>query len=98
MLSHDALAPAASVKPTFGMILQRFVARRVDSLRHTLCGLRGHDALLHFERNRVCLRCASCGHETPGWEIGTRKPRLRYAGDAQRYRLHQRGVLAQRVA
>jgi hypothetical protein len=37
-------------------------------LRETLCALRGHDLLLHFERGRrVCLRCAKCGHETFGW-------------------------------
>lgn len=34
-----------------------------------LCGLHGHDALLSYERGRIFLRCTSCGHETPGWEI-----------------------------
>ena len=43
----------------------RAAARRV---RIALCGLHGHDLLLHFERGRrVCLRCVNCGHETPGW-------------------------------
>jgi hypothetical protein len=43
----------------------REAARRV---RVALCALHGHDLLLHFERGRrVCLRCANCGHETPGW-------------------------------
>jgi hypothetical protein len=39
-------------------------------VRQSLCGLHGHDTLLHFEQDRMFLRCTSCGHETPGWEIG----------------------------
>jgi hypothetical protein len=39
----------------------------------TLCGLRGHDLLLHFETNRVCLECSSCGHQTPGWQLNGRE-------------------------
>ncbi len=38
-------------------------------LRQFMCGLHGHDALLHFEQGRMSLLCASCGHETPGWQI-----------------------------
>ena len=38
-------------------------------LRQTICGLQGHEAMLHLERNRVSLRCASCGFETPGWTL-----------------------------
>jgi hypothetical protein len=38
-------------------------------VRRTICALHGHDLMLHFERGRrVCLRCADCGHETPGWQ------------------------------
>jgi len=33
------------------------------------CGLHGHDELLQFESDRMFLKCASCGHESPGWEI-----------------------------
>jgi hypothetical protein len=40
-------------------------------LRQVVCGLHGHDALLHFEKSRMSLLCASCGHETPGWHIGS---------------------------
>jgi hypothetical protein len=49
------------------------------------CGLRGHDSVLHFERNRVMMRCTSCGHDTPGWEISGRGPRRRFEGDARRH-------------
>jgi hypothetical protein len=41
----------------------------VERLRHMVCGLHGHDALLQFEQGRMFLRCVSCGHETPGWEV-----------------------------
>jgi hypothetical protein len=50
-----------------------------------VCGLRGHDAVLHFEGNRVMMRCTSCGHDTPGWEISGRGPRKRFDGDARRH-------------
>lgn len=36
-----------------------------------VCGLHGHDALLHFEQNRISLQCTSCGYETPGWDVRT---------------------------
>jgi hypothetical protein len=38
-------------------------------LRETMCGLRGHSLLLHFESHRVCLECSTCGHQTPGWHV-----------------------------
>ncbi|HTI40400.1 MAG TPA: hypothetical protein VL693_01140 [Vicinamibacterales bacterium] len=42
-----------------------------DKVRQFLCGLHGHDALLHFERGRMSLQCTSCGYETPGWDLRT---------------------------
>jgi len=44
-----------------------------DKVRQFVCGLHGHDALLHFERGRISLQCASCGYETPGWEVRSAK-------------------------
>ena len=44
--------------------------RTAVQLRQFICGLHGHDSLLHFERGRISLLCPSCGHETPGWEVG----------------------------
>jgi hypothetical protein len=41
----------------------------LDRARQMLCGLHGHDTLLQFEQDRMFLRCVSCGHETPGWEL-----------------------------
>jgi hypothetical protein len=40
-------------------------------VRETACAIGGHDYLLHAAGNRICLRCADCGHETPGWRIDT---------------------------
>jgi hypothetical protein len=40
-----------------------------DRVRQTFCGLHGHDSLLQFKQDRMYLKCVSCGHESPGWEI-----------------------------
>ena len=45
------------------------VACALALLQQGLCGLHGHDALLQYERNRIYLRCTSCGYESPGWEV-----------------------------
>jgi len=45
------------------------ITRTLDQTRQFLCGLHGHDALLHFEQGRMSLRCTSCGYETPGWDL-----------------------------
>ena len=34
-----------------------------------LCAVHGHDFVLGFEPRRYFLRCAACGHETPGWTL-----------------------------
>ena len=41
----------------------------VELFRQFVCGLHGHDELLHFETGRLSMRCTSCGHETPGWDL-----------------------------
>jgi NAD-dependent SIR2 family protein deacetylase len=53
-----------------------------------LCGLRGHDTVMHFEGKRIMMRCTSCGHDTPGWEVADRAPRKRFEGDARRHVLN----------
>lgn len=52
-----------------------------------ICGLHGHDQMLHFEGNRMFLKCTTCGHETPGWAIDDPRPRLRFDGEPQRHSL-----------
>lgn len=61
--------------------------RILGRIGQMICGLRGHDSVLHFETNRVMMRCTTCGHDTPGWEIGGRGPRKRFEGDARRHLL-----------
>ena len=74
------------------------VARAMTRLGQLLCGLRGHDAILHFEDKRVMMRCTSCGHDTPGWEIGDRAPRRRFEGDARRHRLTSPRLVLRKTA
>jgi hypothetical protein len=64
-----------------------FLSRAVARVGQWLCGLRGHDSVLHFEGKRVMMRCTSCGHDTPGWDISGRGPRGRFEGDARRHLL-----------
>src|SRR5258705_12499975 len=53
-----------------GWVSERgFGAMVTDKVRQFLCGLHGHDALLHFEHGRMSLQCTSCGYETPGWDL-----------------------------
>lgn len=62
--------------PESGLV-ERFL-RRVQVL---VCSLHGHDSVLQYERTRVFLRCASCGFESPGWEVAPGTP-----VDTSRYR------------
>lgn len=49
--------------------LKRFLARLTLLTRQFICGLHGHDSLLHFEEGRMSLLCSSCGYDTPGWDV-----------------------------
>jgi hypothetical protein len=46
-------------------------------MRESTCAIGGHDYLLHLSNDGICLRCADCGHETPGWHIEPRIGRRR---------------------
>jgi hypothetical protein len=70
-----------------------FFSRMVTRLGQVMCGFRGHDSVLHFEGRRVMMRCTSCGHDTPGWEVTGRGPRKRFDGDARRHALKPQLVL-----
>ena len=45
------------------------IVRVGEQVRQFICGLHGHDTLLHFGEGRVSLLCSSCGYETPGWDV-----------------------------
>jgi len=51
------------------------MSRVGEQLRRFVCGLHGHDSLLHFGEGRVSLLCSSCGHETPGWDVKSTQAR-----------------------
>jgi hypothetical protein len=74
------------------------VGRFATRVGQVLCGLHGHDAVLHFERNRVMMRCTSCGHDTPGWEISGKGPRKRFDGDAHRHLLNKPRLVLRKSA
>ena len=74
------------------------VTRVMGRLGQLLCGVRGHDSVLHFEGNRVMMRCTSCGHDSPGWEINGRAPRRRFEGDARRHLLAPRRLVLRKSA
>lgn len=59
------------------------LSRAALQVRQFICGLHGHDTLKHFERGRMSLLCASCGYETPGWDVKTAAVR-RDGADAPR--------------
>ncbi len=87
-------APAEGARDT----AEGLVARAIGRFGQMLCGLRGHDSVLHFEGNRVMMRCTSCGHDTPGWEISGRGPRKRFEGDARRHLLTTQRLVLRKTA
>jgi hypothetical protein len=41
----------------------------LERLWRLRCVFRGHNSVLHFEREHLSLRCLSCGYRTPGWSL-----------------------------
>lgn len=77
---------------------ESFFGRLIESIRQALCGVRGHDSVLHFEGNRVLLRCTSCGYDSPGWDVGHARPRPVFEGDAERHLLRPNNIALRRPA
>jgi len=78
--------------------VQGTVARLMGRLGQLMCGFRGHDSVLHFEGSRVMMRCTTCGHDSPGWEISGRAPRRRYDGDSRRHLLRTERFVLRKTA
>ena len=72
--------------------------RAISRVGQFFCGLRGHDSVLHFEGKRVNMRCTSCGHDSPGWEVSGRGPRQRFEGDARRHVLVPQRLVLRKTA
>jgi hypothetical protein len=76
-----------------------FGAKAFQWMREAYCGLHGHDSMLHFEKDRMSLQCASCGHETPGWEMSEiSRPKVRLRGDSRRHVLRPHFVSERKIA
>lgn len=52
--------------------VRAFLAAASTRAHQAVCALHGHESLLQLERNRMWLRCAACGYETPGWNVENR--------------------------
>ena len=58
------------------------------------------DAMLHFEKDRMSLQCASCGHQTPGWDLDEiSRPSVAVRAEAPRHAvMRPHLVSARRIA
>lgn len=78
MVSNDrrlSLALCGIALPRELMPKAQCVGERVlHRVRAIFCGLLGHEDLLQFQRDRMFLRCLSCGHESSGWELNRTPP------------------------
>lgn len=63
------MATGSSQHHTTAVLQDGLITRAATHLRQWICGLHGHDSLLHFEDGRMSLLCSSCGFESPGWEL-----------------------------
>jgi hypothetical protein len=73
-----------------------FSGRIAARLHQVYCGMHGHDVLLQFRQARMFLRCASCGHETPGWSLDETPPTVTMRGDARRHSLARPQLIGER--
>lgn len=73
-----------------------FVTNVVARMREAYCGLHGHDSLLQFAQERMFLKCTSCGHESPGWELTETPPTVTVAAPARRPQLVSRQLVRER--
>ena len=69
-----AASDEISAPPVQTLQAGRFGGGVLDRVREALCGLHGHDHLLQFQQGRMFLRCFSCGHVSPGWELNEAPP------------------------
>ena len=58
--------------------------RMFSWVRQACCGLRGHDEMLQFERERMSLKCVSCGHESSGWDFNDAQPEITARAEGRR--------------
>lgn len=93
ILSDKGIRAATDEVPTDGL-----GGRVIDRLRQVYCGMHGHDTMLQFQQDRMFLRCASCGHETPGWSLNEAPPTVTMRADARQLRVIPQLVDERRIA
>ena len=91
-----AITPDEGLRMRTGTERSGGFARLTTMLSQLVCGVGGHDTLLHFEDERISLRCVSCGHETPGWELNEARPTITVRGDARRHTLARPHLVSER--
>ena len=88
VINETQRLPMGNVRNVQNVAHEGLIARLVAWLVQFFCGLlHGHHSVLHFEGERMLLRCTSCGHDSPGWEIKGERPQVRFAGDKRRHSL-----------
>ena len=61
-----------------------FGAVVLERLGRVFCGIQGHEHMTQFSNGRIFLRCITCGHESPGWDIPIRLRTARIAAPKAR--------------
>jgi hypothetical protein len=64
-------------------VFSRIRAALMRQVGRFWCGISGHLILMHFEPNKLSLRCALCGYESEGWEVGRPMTARRQANNPQ---------------
>ena len=72
--------------------------RVLDRVREAFCGLHGHDSMLQFHHDRLFLKCVSCGHESPGWSLTEKPPKVVARADSRRQALDPQLISVRRIA
>ena len=93
---HSILSDRGIRTATDEVQADAFGVRVFDWLRHLYCGLHGHDSLLQFKHDRMFLKCASCGHETPGWALTETPPTVTLRADGRRHILARPQLISSR--
>jgi hypothetical protein len=100
MVTHVPITPDDfTPRPEQPPLAEGFGERVFDRVRETFCGLHGHDSLLQFKRDRMFLKCVSCGYESPGWELNETPPTVVASADPRRLTLTKPQLIgARRIA
>jgi hypothetical protein len=95
MFAAGSRADGWSVEGTNAIRAFALLRLAVSYVREAVCGLHGHNMVLHFEPERLSLQCLACGARTQGWTIEVnpvyRRPH-RQIGSQAVHRLDRRSL------